>query len=57
MTNRTYNRQDNLVTSIDVPGYPGLSFSYSYDDNKNVTAETTGWVAGVERSEPPGNGG
>ncbi|NOX56528.1 MAG: hypothetical protein GXP27_19210 [Planctomycetes bacterium] len=41
MTNRTYNRQDNLVSSIDVPGYPGLSFSYSYDENKNVTAETT----------------
>ncbi|NOX53844.1 MAG: hypothetical protein GXP27_05285 [Planctomycetes bacterium] len=44
VTNRTYNRQDNLVTSIDVPGYAGLSFSYSYDENKNVTSETTGGV-------------
>jgi len=44
VTGRTYNRQDNLVTSIDVPGCPGLSFSYSYDENKNVTAETTGGV-------------
>ncbi|NOX56055.1 MAG: hypothetical protein GXP27_16755 [Planctomycetes bacterium] len=43
MTNRTYNQQDNLVTSIDVTGYPGLSFSYSYD-KKNVTAEITGGV-------------
>ena len=50
VTNRTYNRQDNLVTSIDVAGYPGLSFSYSYDENKNVTAETTGGVmAGYSR--------
>jgi len=44
VTNRTYTRSDSLVTSIDVPGYPGLSFAYTYDENKNVTAETTGGV-------------
>jgi len=27
VTNRTYNQQDNLITSIDLPGYPGLSFA------------------------------
>ena len=44
VTNRTYTRSDNLVTSIDVPGHPGLSFAYTYDKNKNVSSETTGGV-------------
>jgi len=43
-TDRSYNRNDNLVTDIDVAGKSGLSFDYQYDANKNPTAETTGGV-------------
>jgi hypothetical protein len=32
-------RVDNLITSISVANKPELSFNYSYDSNKNVTAE------------------
>jgi RHS repeat-associated protein len=41
-TTSGYNRADNLVTSISVASKPELSFSYSYDSNKNVTAEQRG---------------
>jgi RHS repeat-associated protein len=37
-----YSRANNLITSITVPGKPELSFNYSYDSNKNVTAEQRG---------------
>ena len=30
--------------AVDVPGYPGLSFTYSYDQNRNVTAQATAGV-------------
>lgn len=41
-TRKRYDRQDDLVSRIEVPGRPGLSFTYSYDANKNLTGETTG---------------
>ena len=41
-TTSGYTRADNLITSITVAGKPELSFGYSYDSNKNVTAEQRG---------------
>ncbi len=41
-TTSGYSRADNLITSITVAGKPELSFGYSYDSNKNVTAEQRG---------------
>jgi RHS repeat-associated protein len=41
-TTSSYSRADNLITSITVAGKPELSFGYSYDSNKNVTAEQRG---------------
>ena len=41
-TTSGYSRADNLITSITVAGKPELSFNYSYDSNKNVTAEQRG---------------
>jgi RHS repeat-associated protein len=37
-----YSRADNLITSISVANKPELSLGYSYDSNKNVTAEQRG---------------
>ncbi|MEN9361036.1 MAG: hypothetical protein RL095_2571, partial [Verrucomicrobiota bacterium] len=41
-TTSSYSRADNLITSITVANKPELSFNYSYDSNKNVTAEQRG---------------
>ena len=41
-TTSSYSRADNLITSINVANKPELSFNYSYDSNKNVTAEQRG---------------
>jgi RHS repeat-associated protein len=41
-TTSSYSRADNLITSITVANKPELSFGYSYDSNKNVTAEQRG---------------
>jgi RHS repeat-associated protein len=41
-TTSGYSRADNLITSITVANKPELSFNYSYDSNKNVTAEQRG---------------
>ena len=48
----TYGRADKLVTALTVqedvavtpPQRPGLSWSYTYDDNKNLATATTGGV-------------
>ena len=37
-------QKDNLLSSITVSGYNELTFSYDYDQNKNVTKETTSGV-------------
>ena len=42
VTNSGFARADNMITSIDVPNKPELSFTYNYDSNKNVTGETRG---------------
>ena len=34
-------QKDNLISSINVSGNSNLSFSYSYDSNKNVTSESS----------------
>jgi RHS repeat-associated protein len=41
-TTSSYSRADNLITAITVANKPELSFNYSYDSNKNVTAEQRG---------------
>ena len=54
----TYGRADNLATAMTVAGKPGLSFSYTYDANKNPISETTGgvmapfsWTAGQDNED------
>lgn len=42
VTTRTYKTNDNLVAGIAVTGKAALSYSYGYDENKNVETETTG---------------
>ena len=42
VTNSGFARADNMITSIEVPNKPELSFTYNYDSNKNVTGETRG---------------
>ena len=41
-TTSGYTRADNLITSSTVANKPELSFNYSYDSNKNVSAEQRG---------------
>lgn len=48
VTNYAFARNDDFVTGITVTGKVDLSFTYTYDLNKNVTAETrTGVLSGT----------
>jgi RHS repeat-associated protein len=42
LTHRSFITGDNTVEDITVTGAGALSYSYTYDDNKNVTGESVG---------------
>ncbi len=54
---KLYTRRDDLLTGIVVNGKPGLSLSYSYDENKNAMSENMGGVMAPYGSSVPESGG
>ena len=58
VSTKVYGRDDNLMTAITVTGKVDLSFTYDYDENKNLIDETrtgvlsgTGFIAGYDSED------